>query len=89
MEKTTKEPLDNRLAGKSFVLTGTLSSMSRQEAAALIEAHGGRVTGSVSLKTDYLLAGENAGSKLDKAEKLNIPVLSEEDLKTMLTAEET
>ncbi len=68
------------LAGKTFVITGTLPTMGRKEAAALIEAHGGRVAGSVSAKTDFLLAGEAAGSKLAKAQALGIPVLSEEDL---------
>ena len=58
--------------------------MSRQEATALIEAHGGRVTGSVSAKTDYVVAGENAGSKLTKAETLGISVLSEADLQAMI-----
>lgn len=84
MEKAIRAAADDRLQGKSFVLTGTLSTMSRQEAAALIEVHGGRVTGSVSAKTDYVVAGENAGSKLTKAENLGISVLSEADLQAMI-----
>lgn len=75
---------DDRFAGLTFVITGTLPSMDRKEAAALIDAHGGKVTGSVSKKTSYLLAGENAGSKLTKANELGIPVISEEELKKML-----
>lgn len=75
------------LEGLTFVITGTLPSMDRKEAAALIEAHGGKVTGSVSKKTNYLLAGENAGSKLTKAQDLGIEILTEEELKTMLTQE--
>lgn len=73
------------LEGLTFVITGTLPSMDRKEAAALIEAHGGKVTGSVSKKTNYLLAGENAGSKLTKAQDLGIEILTEEELKAMLT----
>lgn len=76
--------IDDKFSGKTFVITGTLTTMKRQEAAALIENHGGKVTGSVSKKTDYLLAGENAGSKLTKANDLGIQVISEEDLQTML-----
>ena len=75
------QPLD----GLTFVITGTLPSMSRDEAKALIQSHGGKVTGSVSAKTDYLLAGEKAGSKLTKAESLGIKIISEEELKEMLT----
>ena len=71
------------LAGKTFVITGTLPSMSRDEAKTYIEAHGGKVSGSVSKKTSYLVAGEAAGSKLDKANALGVPVLSEDDLKAM------
>ena len=69
-----------RLAGKTIVITGTLPTFSRKEAATLIESHGGKVTGSVSKKTDYLLAGENAGSKLTKAEGLGIQILTEQEL---------
>lgn len=70
--------------GKVFVITGTLPGMGRKEAAELIENNGGRVSGSVSKKTDYLLAGENAGSKLTKAQELGTTVISEEELKSML-----
>ena len=70
--------------GKTFVITGTLPTMSRKEAQSFIEENGGKVTGSVSKKTDYLLAGEAAGSKLDKANALGIPVLSETDIKNMI-----
>jgi DNA ligase (NAD+) len=66
-----------KLAGKTFVITGTLPSMSREEAAELIRQQGGHVASSVSKKTDYLVAGEKAGSKLEKAVKLDIPVLDE------------
>ena len=64
----------------TFVITGTLPTMSRAEAKSLIEANGGRVTGSISKNTDYLLAGEKAGSKLSKAEALGVPVLDEAGL---------
>ncbi len=66
------------------MLTGTLPTLTRDEATALIEAHGGRVTGSVSKKTDYVLAGEKAGSKLDKANKLGVPVIDEAALREMV-----
>ena len=72
------------MQGKTLVLTGTLPSLSRSEAKALIEAAGGKVSGSVSKKTDYLVAGEAAGSKLTKAESLGVTVLSEDDLTAML-----
>jgi DNA ligase (NAD+) len=65
------------LAGKTFVLTGTLPKLKREEAAAKIEAAGGKVSGSVSKKTDYVVAGEEAGSKLDKAQKLGVKILNE------------
>ena len=66
------------------MITGTLPTLGRKECAALIEAHGGRVTGSVSKKTDYLVAGEAAGSKLQKAQTLGIPVLDEAGLRALL-----
>ena len=75
---------DERFAGKQFVLTGTLESFTRDEAKALIEARGGRVNSSVSKKTDYLVAGEAAGSKLDKAQSLGVAVLDEDAFKKML-----
>lgn len=77
---------DNRgiLAGITFVLTGTLPSLSREDATALIEAKGGKVTGSVSKKTNYVVAGEEAGSKLDKANALGIRILDETELRKVL-----
>ncbi|MBA0902343.1 MAG: NAD-dependent DNA ligase LigA [Candidatus Nitrotoga sp.] len=74
------------LGGKTFVLTGTLSSMSREEAKSRLEALGAQVTGSVSQKTDYLVAGEEAGTKLDKALKLNLAVLDEQKFLALLDA---
>ena len=71
-------------SGKTFVITGTLPGMKRSESKKLIEDNGGKVSSSVSKKTDYLLAGDEAGSKLDKANKLGIDVISEEDLEKML-----
>ena len=78
------EAASDTLSGLTFVITGTLPSMGRSEAAALIEANGGKVTGSVSKKTDYLLAGEAAGSKLDKANSLGITVIDEAKLIEMI-----
>ncbi|HEY8413625.1 MAG TPA: NAD-dependent DNA ligase LigA [Pyrinomonadaceae bacterium] len=75
---------DERFAGKQFVLTGTLSGFTRDEAKALIEARGGRVNSSVSKKTDYVVAGEAAGSKLDKAQSLGVAVIDEDAFKEML-----
>jgi DNA ligase (NAD+) len=72
------------LAGKTFVLTGTLPTLSRDEASALIREAGGNVTGSVSKNTDFLLAGEEAGSKLDKAKELGVKILTEKELLQML-----
>lgn len=72
-------------AGKTFVLTGTLPTFRREDAAALIEKHGGKVTSSVSKKTSYVLTGEDAGSKLTKAQQLGIPVISEADFLQMLS----
>jgi DNA ligase (NAD+) len=85
METGLKEaPSGGALAGKSFVLTGTLPNWTRDEAKAKIESAGGKVTGSVSKKTDYVVAGEEAGSKLKKARDLGIAVLDEEGLRELL-----
>ena len=78
---------DTRFAGKTFVLTGTLPTYSRSEASAMIERFGGKVSSSVSKKTAYVLAGEEAGSKLDKANALGIPVISEAEFLRMLENE--
>jgi len=72
------------LAGKTFVVTGTLPSFSREEAEAFIQAHGGKVSGSVSKKTDYLVVGEAPGAtKYNKAQELGIPMIDEAELKRM------
>lgn len=84
MEAEVSETLESALTGKTVVVTGTLPSLGRKEAAELIEKYGGKVSGSVSKKTDYVLAGESAGSKLDKANQLGISVISEEELFQML-----
>ncbi|MEM1484075.1 NAD-dependent DNA ligase LigA [Oscillospiraceae bacterium PP1C4] len=78
------QPTGSALAGKTFVLTGTLPTLSRSDAKALIEAAGGKVSGSVSKKTDYVVAGEDAGSKLTKANLLGVAVIDEYQLKEML-----
>lgn len=72
------------LAGKTFVLTGTLPTLTRQEASELVERYGGKTSSSVSKKTGYLIAGEDAGSKLTKAQQLNVPILSEEEFLKLL-----
>jgi DNA ligase (NAD+) len=75
---------DQRFGGKQFVLTGSLPGMTRNEARALIESRGGRVTSSVSKKTDFVLAGAEPGSKLDKAVQLDVPIIDEAEFKKML-----
>jgi len=79
-----KNVTDGKLSGLTFVITGTLDGMKREEAAAIIEENGGKVSGSVSKKTSYLLAGEAAGSKLDKANKLGVPVISLDEFLNMV-----
>jgi len=83
-EHAVRKKSGGALAGKTFVLTGTLPNISREDAKARIESAGGKVTGSVSKKTDYVVAGEDPGSKLDKANTLGIPVLGEPELLEML-----
>ena len=81
---TNAEPTDRRFAGYTFVLTGTLPTYKRDEAKAIIEGFGGKVSGSVSKKTTYVLAGEDAGSKLDKANELGVAVIDEDAFRQML-----
>ncbi len=83
-ENTLSDGLNHAVAGKTFVLTGTLPTLKRDEAQALIEAAGGKVSGSVSKKTDYVVAGEAAGSKLEKAHTLGVAVLDEAALLALL-----
>ena len=83
-KQSTPELADQKLADKVFVLTGSLPTLTRDEARELIEARGGRVTGSVSKKTDYVLAGADPGSKLDKADQLGVTVIDEAEFKKML-----
>jgi len=78
------EKLDQRFAGKTFVLTGTLERYTRDEASEIIEKYGGKTSSSVSKKTDYVLAGENAGSKLTKAQSLGIKIITEEEFEEMI-----
>lgn len=79
-----KEKIDNRFEGKTFVLTGTLPTLSRNEASELIEKYGGKTASSVSKKTSYVLAGEEAGSKLVKAQTLGITIITEEEFREMI-----
>jgi DNA ligase (NAD+) len=79
-----KKERGTKLAGKTFVLTGTLPHYSRDEAKKLIEDAGGKVTGSVSKKTDYVVAGDDAGSKLDKAKELGVKVIDEKEMKRLV-----
>jgi DNA ligase (NAD+) len=78
------KPVAGKLAGLTFVLTGTLPSLSRDQAKEMIEAKGGKVSGSVSKKTSYVVAGDEAGSKLDKAQELDVPIIDEAQLRRML-----
>lgn len=89
LEAEEKARASDRLAGLTFVLTGTLPTMTREDATALIEAHGGKVTGSVSSKTSYVVAGEAAGSKLDRANQLGVPVLDEAGLRALIESQAT
>ncbi len=78
------EDADERFMGKTFVLTGSLENFTREEASEIIEKFGGKTSGSVSQKTDYVLAGEEAGSKLRKAQELGVTILSEQEFQTMI-----
>ncbi|MGF1669595.1 MAG: NAD-dependent DNA ligase LigA, partial [Balneolaceae bacterium] len=82
-EVEEKETISSRLKGLKFVLTGTLPTLSRKEASEIIEKHGGSTVTSVSKNTDYVLAGESAGSKLDKAQKLGITIISEDEFRKL------
>jgi DNA ligase (NAD+) len=81
----SRRPKAGPLAGSTLVLTGTLPTLSREQAKELIEQAGGKVSSAVSKKTTFVVAGEDAGSKLDKAQKLGIRILTEEDLRVLLT----
>jgi DNA ligase (NAD+) len=83
IEKATAQSV-TAVAGKTFVLTGTLPTLGRDEARDLIEKAGGKVSGSVSKNTDYVVAGEEAGSKLTKAQELGITILGEPELRKLL-----
>ena len=82
--ESTAQLVDQRFAGMTFVLTGTLSRFDRKTAQSMIEDRGGKAAGSVSKRTTYVVAGEAAGSKLKKAQELNIPVLTEDEFAKML-----
>jgi DNA ligase (NAD+) len=79
-----KKQRGTQLAGKTFVLTGTLAHFTRDEAKKMIEDAGGKVTGSVSKKTDYVVAGADAGSKLDRAKQLGVEVINEGEMEKLL-----
>ncbi|MGB0121407.1 MAG: NAD-dependent DNA ligase LigA [Solirubrobacterales bacterium] len=87
VDESERRPEGGPLEGKSVVLTGTLPDLTRDEAGAMVKRAGGRIVGSVSKKTDYVVAGESAGSKLEKAEKLGIPVLDREAFDRLLAGE--
>jgi DNA ligase (NAD+) len=83
MEYEAQSKTDTRFSGKTFVLTGTLPTYSREQAKEIIESFGGKVSGSVSKKTDFVLAGEDAGSKLTKAQSLGVRVIDEKEFDEM------
>jgi DNA ligase (NAD+) len=87
LEEEGPPPEEGPLNGKALVLTGTLPTLTREQATERILAAGGRVTTSVSRRTDYVVAGEAAGSKLEKAERLRVPVLDEAGLEALLAGE--
>jgi DNA ligase (NAD+) len=83
MEEALEEPVDAVFAGRSFVITGTLPTMSRKEATQFVESRGGRVSSSVSKSTDFVVVGDDPGSKFEKAKQLGIRVLDEDGLRTL------
>lgn len=84
--RSEKKVIDNRFEGKTFVLTGTLSQFTRTQASEIIETYGGKTSSSVSKKTDFVLAGEAAGSKLQKAQDLGVKIISEDEFSAMIKA---
>lgn len=84
LTKAERRASGGALAGKTVVVTGTLPTLSRSEAEALVRAHGGKAAGSVSKKTSFVLCGENPGSKLAKANELGVPVVDETAFRAML-----
>ena len=84
MKNQEDEETDDRFAGKTFVLTGALEKYTRDEASEIIEKYGGKTSGSVSKKTTYVLAGEDAGSKLTKAQELGVTVITEAEFDAMI-----
>ena len=84
MKYIEKTGVDNRFDGKTFVLTGTLENYTRDEASEIIENFGGKTSSTVSKKTNYVLAGEEAGSKLTKAQQLGVTILSEEEFMKLI-----
>lgn len=84
LTESVAEPVGDRFAGLTFVLTGTLPTMSRDEASEMIRSMGGKVSGSVSKKTSYVVAGEAAGSKLTKAQSLGVAIIDEDELLRMI-----
>ena len=86
MEEERAAALSAKFAGKTFVFTGTLTKRTREEAEALVAAHGGKAGGSVSKKTSYVVVGADAGSKLAKAEALGVPILTEVQFEKLLSS---
>jgi DNA ligase (NAD+) len=86
MKDERAAPLSKKLAGKTFVFTGTLAKRTREDAEALVAAHGGKAGGSVSKKTSYVVVGSDAGSKLEKAKSLGVPILDEGQFEKLISA---
>ena len=86
MKEERPAPKGAQFAGKTFVFTGTLERRSREEAEALVAAHGGKAGASVSKKTNYVVVGSDPGSKFDKAKTLGVPILDEADFEKLLPA---